>query len=258
MDAGRDTEEAGHRHGSSWAPRLSAVRQFEAMVAKGLEPDVITYNSVINAYAQSGDSASAVRQFEAMVAKGLEPDVITYSSVINVCARSKPADVHAAKAAVARLSEQGLTVNSYTLSAMLRCCAYARPRDSALAEIWFRSHVGLLHLNQHVCEALAKAVGAQRATELENWAKKSFPECVRPPQPRGYRRAPSKTGRGHAGGPGDTGHGHTSGRGGMGRGRAFGRGVTGHARGDDRGAPQRNNAPPRGYSVARGSATCPW
>jgi pentatricopeptide repeat protein len=60
----------------------SAVRQFEAMVAKGLEPNVITCNSVINAYAQSGDSASAVRQFEAMVANGLEPNVITCNSVI--------------------------------------------------------------------------------------------------------------------------------------------------------------------------------
>jgi pentatricopeptide repeat domain-containing protein 1 len=51
--------------------------------AKGLEPDVITYNATTSACKKGGQWEKALQLLEEMRAKGLEPDVITYAAVID-------------------------------------------------------------------------------------------------------------------------------------------------------------------------------
>lgn len=49
-----------------------------------VEPNVTTYSSVINAYANKGHWAGAEDVLHRMEVKGLEPDVITYNSLLKV------------------------------------------------------------------------------------------------------------------------------------------------------------------------------
>jgi pentatricopeptide repeat protein len=57
----------------------------EEMQAKGVEPDVITYNAAISACEKGGQWEKALQLLEEMQAKGVEPDVITYSATISAC-----------------------------------------------------------------------------------------------------------------------------------------------------------------------------
>ena len=57
------------------------------MRSRGLVPNEITYNSVINACAKGGESQRALNLLDEMRSRGLVPDEITYSSVINACAK---------------------------------------------------------------------------------------------------------------------------------------------------------------------------
>jgi pentatricopeptide repeat protein len=55
----------------------------EEMRAKGVEPDVITYNASISACGKGGQWEKALQLLEEMRAKGVEPDVFTYGAVID-------------------------------------------------------------------------------------------------------------------------------------------------------------------------------
>lgn len=54
------------------------------MIEHRVEPNVTTYSSVINAYANKGHWAGAEDVLRRMDAKGLEPDVITFNSLLKV------------------------------------------------------------------------------------------------------------------------------------------------------------------------------
>ena len=42
-----------------------------------VKPDTVTYNTIINVYARSGDVEGTIKWFEAMVEAGLSPDEVT-------------------------------------------------------------------------------------------------------------------------------------------------------------------------------------
>ena len=58
------------------------------MPSMGVEPDVMSYNAVIDACARSGDVGRAERWLEQMGAAGLPPNVVSYSSVLHACAKA--------------------------------------------------------------------------------------------------------------------------------------------------------------------------
>ena len=54
------------------------------MEQQGLQPNVQTYNSVIDAIARSGENPDRVEAIlNCMVKAGVRPDVVTYSAAIN-------------------------------------------------------------------------------------------------------------------------------------------------------------------------------
>ena len=53
----------------------------------GVEPDVITFNSVIDAAAKKGDLLAAERWFERAIKAGEETNVSTFNSTIGVVAK---------------------------------------------------------------------------------------------------------------------------------------------------------------------------
>ncbi len=59
--------------------------RLDEMQAKGLTPDVITYNAAISACDKGRQWQEALRLVYEMLAKGLTPDVITYNAAIFAC-----------------------------------------------------------------------------------------------------------------------------------------------------------------------------
>jgi pentatricopeptide repeat domain-containing protein 1 len=61
------------------------VRVFEDMRAADVQPDTVTYNTLLTACANGGQWQEAVRVFEDMRVAGVLPDTITYNTLITVC-----------------------------------------------------------------------------------------------------------------------------------------------------------------------------
>ena len=63
-----------------------ALDVFNVIQAAGVEPNAISYSSMIIAYANGGKTEEVLDVFKSMQAAGAEPDVISYSSLITACA----------------------------------------------------------------------------------------------------------------------------------------------------------------------------
>ena len=165
-------------------------------------------NILINAIARS-DAAEMVENamtvLNRMVAEGLTPNQITYNTVIKACSRQNPASFRAAVDVADRMSRDGVAVNHYTLLSLLKCCTFGRPRQPRQAEALFRKYIptGHVHLNAHVESALRKAVDPKTADGLLQWAKAAHPTCTQSPA-----RAKQKHGHGRSVHAHQAGHGH--------------------------------------------------
>lgn len=67
---------------------FSCVCVFQEMSEAGVEPDMVTYNTVINALARCGRVQEATDHVRAMKDQGLSPDVVTFGTLIHACAQS--------------------------------------------------------------------------------------------------------------------------------------------------------------------------
>mmetsp|Transcript_1966 Transcript_1966/g.7483 ORF Transcript_1966/g.7483 Transcript_1966/m.7483 type:complete len:337 (+) Transcript_1966:1036-2046(+) len=146
----------------------------EKMLAAGVEPDAITYNSVIHANSVSGNVEGAERWLEEMRRRGLETSVATFTAVIDACAKS--GDVPRAERWMGRMLEQNVKPNVVTFSAMIDACAKAGnvPR----AEHWLErmTEQGIKPNAHSFCtliNACAKAAGPNGAESAERWLDRS-------------------------------------------------------------------------------------
>ena len=60
-----------------------ALAKFEALKAAGMQPNVITYNSLISVLGAGGMWEKALSKFDELRVAGLQPTVITYSALIS-------------------------------------------------------------------------------------------------------------------------------------------------------------------------------
>lgn len=58
------------------------------MKSSGIRPDVITYNSLVNACVRGGFLPEALEFFAEMKASQLSPNVITYTSLLNALGKN--------------------------------------------------------------------------------------------------------------------------------------------------------------------------
>lgn len=57
---------------------------FRSLPAKlGIEPDVVSYNTIVKAYCEMGSFDSAISMLDDMEKKGLDPDLITFNTLLN-------------------------------------------------------------------------------------------------------------------------------------------------------------------------------
>ncbi|CAL1386043.1 unnamed protein product [Linum trigynum] len=83
-----------------------ALELFNEMKANGINPDVVTYTTIMNLYCSVDHLKEAVNLFHDMEAKGVEPDVITYSVLLKGelkeirCKRSRNREINNSNAVV--------------------------------------------------------------------------------------------------------------------------------------------------------------
>merc|ERR1719183_1663150 len=104
------------------------------MKESSVEPDIITYSTIIKGYCLAGDVDRAFQIFEEMKAEGKNvPDEITYNSILDGCARA-----HRSTDALRILDEMkatGIQPSNYTLSCLVKVLGHARRLDHAFSMV---------------------------------------------------------------------------------------------------------------------------
>ncbi|KAJ2958222.1 hypothetical protein NQZ79_g6180 [Umbelopsis isabellina] len=78
--------------GSS-SPEKSVLRIFEQAKAAGIKSDVVLYTALINMFAKSANMQGALATHSDMLSRGIDPNVYTYTSLIEACIYSEQMDV---------------------------------------------------------------------------------------------------------------------------------------------------------------------
>lgn len=131
----------------------------------GIANDVVIYSSVIDACGKAGDAERASKIFRRMQANEIRPHIIAYAAL------ARPYAYRGEWTEVERIAHEmavnGIWPNDYFLYAQILSYAAAKPRQSSRAEACFRQALqNGIKVNDHIVQALVRAVGRQRCTEL--------------------------------------------------------------------------------------------
>lgn len=147
----------------------TAAQLLEEAVQRGLRPDTVTFTAVLDAQAKRKDGcakrASAILDMMMDSEIGCKPNHIHFNSALNACANARPSDIRTAEHILASAAS-ALKPNNYTLSALLRCCAFSDPPQPDLAAKLFREYGQQIQVNDHVERALRLAVPETVANDL--------------------------------------------------------------------------------------------
>jgi len=106
-----------------------AGKQMEKMSSSKAESNVVTYSSMIDAYAKVGDRDGAERWHRRMLERGLQPNGHTLSSVITACA--KAGDALAASRYLMSMEKARIQLDVVVYGSVLNACAKAGDRERA-------------------------------------------------------------------------------------------------------------------------------
>lgn len=108
-----------------------ALRYVSDLRSRGLQPSIVTYNSLLDGFARTGNVTFMLRTFREMKqTAALQPDGRTYSIVINGCARAER--VNSAFSVLAMMRRAGLPPNAVTYSTVINACGKANQLNRAL------------------------------------------------------------------------------------------------------------------------------
>ncbi|CAE7297528.1 unnamed protein product [Symbiodinium natans] len=142
-----------------------ARRALEEMQASRMKADLVSYNTVLDAFAKEANATGAQEVMDEMVQTSVRPGVISYTILIEAHARAGNRD--AAEEAFAALRAQGLQPNEVTYTALLRARLAAKDMAGAreLAATGRLNEVGFtLLINAHAMSGDVR--GAEEAFEL--------------------------------------------------------------------------------------------
>jgi pentatricopeptide repeat protein len=99
----------------------AAYQVLRDMYARGISPNIYTYNTIIGVYKSVRDAKGALAIFDQMARNGVEPDVSTYNTMISLLASN--ADYDKARSLYNEMEEKGIRANQYTFSTLLKIAA---------------------------------------------------------------------------------------------------------------------------------------
>ncbi|KAL0371557.1 UNVERIFIED_CONTAM: Pentatricopeptide repeat-containing protein, chloroplastic [Sesamum angustifolium] len=107
-----------------------ALEIFDEMLQNGVQPDRITYNSLLAVCSGAGLWESARSLFDEMVYKGIDQDIYTYNTLLDAACSGGHMDV--AFDIMAEMPAKNILPNEVTYSTMIRGCAKSGRLDRAL------------------------------------------------------------------------------------------------------------------------------
>merc|ERR1719356_2050929 len=117
------------------------------MVADNIQPDIITYCSIIKCYCHANQIDRAVEMMKEM-RTNCQPDEQTYNTVINGCARLGLYDK--GLALLEEMCNAGIKPSNFTLSVLVKLASRSRRLDKAFELCEDLSQKYNLRLNVHV------------------------------------------------------------------------------------------------------------
>merc|ERR1719405_113573 len=128
----------------------------EEMKAGCVEPDIITYSTIVKGYCQSGDVARAFEVLKEMKGDGkYTPDEIMYNSLLDGCAKQNL--VQDALWLLEDMRESGVSPSNYTLSITVKLMGRARRLNQAFSIVEDLSAAHGFRPNVHVYTSLVQA-----------------------------------------------------------------------------------------------------
>ncbi|OMP08437.1 hypothetical protein COLO4_06474 [Corchorus olitorius] len=116
-----------------------AERFFNEMMEKGMEPNVVTYNVILNGICRRASLhpderfdrtiRNAEKLFDEMRQRGIEPDVTSYSIILHVYSRAHKPDLTLDKLKI--MKEKGICLNVTTYTSVIKClCSCGRLEEA--------------------------------------------------------------------------------------------------------------------------------
>jgi len=103
------------------------------MALEGLSPDVVTYNTVINACAQQKQCQRALEYFHRMVTDGLAPNLGTYNTLLNAYSRTN--NIEGAMSVLSKMRGARLRPDTHTCSTFLTAARRARVSEEMQGKV---------------------------------------------------------------------------------------------------------------------------
>lgn len=194
---------------------IKAEQVYQTYYENGqLEPNQFTFGCLINCWAKVGDVLHADRWLQTMIKMGIQPNEVTYSSVLHACARSENlakaeyytgvmkdlglintvvlnimlkacmvvGNLERAEHWMAEMEECGLTPDEFSYNTMISCCVKAKQFDKV--QQWLgvmrdrnikRSEIGY-----NVLLSAKMQQGMRRREEILDWLKNMIDDGVKP------------------------------------------------------------------------------
>lgn len=100
---------------------MSSAQKKKALGSKMMEPNVITFNSLINGYAKKGSLKMALQTFEEMKLANVAVDERTFNILLNACA--KRGDAAKMLAIFEEMKSKGFKPDAIACSQLIRTCS---------------------------------------------------------------------------------------------------------------------------------------
>jgi leucine-rich PPR motif-containing protein len=107
-----------------------AFALLDEMAKKGLEPDILCYNTLIDGFCKSGDILHARKVFNIILDKGLVPDCMTYTALID--GNCKIGDITDAFDLYNEMLARGVVPDAYVYAALTAGCSNSADLEQAV------------------------------------------------------------------------------------------------------------------------------
>merc|ERR1719498_566143 len=141
-----------------------AVELLGDMRTSGVEPDIITYSTIVKGYCASGDVDRAFRVLNDMKSDDkFAPDEIMYNSILDGCAKQHRVDD--ALKLLEEMKSTGVVPSNYTLSILVKLLGHSRRLNQAFAIVEELSQKHGFRPNVQVYTCLVQACLLNRRLE---------------------------------------------------------------------------------------------
>jgi len=106
-----------------------AAELFTTMCACGIDPDLITYSTIIKGYCVQGDLEKGLQLFSIMQKKGIRPDAILFNSILDGCAKRQMRSL--TDTVLNDMEVAGIPPSNVTLSILIKLYGRCRDLDEA-------------------------------------------------------------------------------------------------------------------------------